>query len=290
MSDRDLIDRRTLVHAPVGRDAELTQTVLARADIPAQICQSIDDLCAEVERGAGAIVLTEEVLDRPGLRQLARALEQQAAWSDIPVLLFAGGEQSRASQRTLETLELLRNVTLLDRPMRVTALVSTLRAALRARGASTSCAMTSTPGGARQAERASRLKDSSSTLSHELRTPLNAILGWIAIVQNGRSPRAPAAPSRSSAERRPQAQIVADVLDMSRIITGACNAMESVDLADVESAIDTVRPAADAKDKPSRSRGRSDPTGARRRTAPSAGVLESALERRQVHAAGGRIR
>src|SRR5437868_7414265 len=128
MADRDLIDRRTLVHAPVGRDAALTQEVLARADLPCHICGEISGLSGELERGAGAIILTEEVLDRPGLRLLTRSLDLQPAWSDVPVLLFAGGEQSRASIRTLQTLEVLRNVTLLDRPMRLAALVSTLRA------------------------------------------------------------------------------------------------------------------------------------------------------------------
>ncbi len=104
MADRDLIDRRTLVHAPVGRDAALTQEVLNRADLPCHICGDIADLCEELEHGAGAIILTEEVLDRPGLRHLTAALDEQPAWSDVPVLLFAGGEETRASLRTLQTL------------------------------------------------------------------------------------------------------------------------------------------------------------------------------------------
>src|SRR6187551_2798337 len=119
MTDRELTDRRTLVHAPVGRDAVLTQELLARSGLACHVCLDITTLCSEFERGAGAIILTEEVLDRPGLRLLARTLDQQPAWSDVPVLLFAGGEQSLASLRTLQSLEVLRNVTLLDRPMRV---------------------------------------------------------------------------------------------------------------------------------------------------------------------------
>src|SRR6187402_2196582 len=106
MPERALIDRRTLVHAPVGRDAGLTEEVLSRADLPCHVCADIVGLSDELHRGAGAIILTEEVLDRPGLRVLARALELQPAWSDVPVLVFAGGEQSRASLRTLHTLEL----------------------------------------------------------------------------------------------------------------------------------------------------------------------------------------
>jgi hypothetical protein len=45
MAERDRIDRRTLVHAPVGRDAALTEEVLKRADLPCQICGGIAGLC-----------------------------------------------------------------------------------------------------------------------------------------------------------------------------------------------------------------------------------------------------
>jgi signal transduction histidine kinase len=255
MTERELIDRRTLVHAPVGRDAALTQDVLARAGLPCHVCPDIADLCVELERGAGAIILTEEVLERPGLRTLARALDLQPAWSDVPVLVFAGGEQSRASLRTLQTLELLRNVTLLDRPMRRAALVSTLRASLRARERQYELrdVLMALRAARDEAERANRLKDEFlATLSHELRTPLNAILGWISMLQSGQASRErlPHALGVIRRNAELQAQIVGDVLDMSRIITGRMQlAIESIEIgAIVASAIETVRPAADAKD------------------------------------------
>ena len=254
MSDRDLIDRRTLVHAPVGRDAILTRELLERAGLPCHVCIDIDSLCVEFERGAGAIILTEEVLDRPGLRQLARTLDQQPAWSDVPVLLFAGGEQSRASLRTLQTLEVLRNVTLLDRPMRLAAVLSTLRAALRARTRQYELrdVLMALRGARDEAERANRLKDEFlATLSHELRTPLNAILGWVAMLQNGQAPidRLPHALNVIRRNADLQAQIVGDVLDMSRIITGRMQlAVETLDLGGIiAGAVETVRPGAEAK-------------------------------------------
>jgi signal transduction histidine kinase len=254
MSDHDLIDRRTLVHAPVGRDADLTRELLERSDLPCHVCPDIASLCAELERGAGAIILTEEVLDRPGLRLLGRTLEQQPAWSDIPVLLFAGGEQSRASLRTLQTLEVLRNVTLLDRPMRLAAVLSTLRAALRARTRQYELrdVLMALRAARDEAERANRLKDEFlATLSHELRTPLNAILGWVSMLQNGQAPidRLPHALGVIRRNADLQAQIVGDVLDMSRIITGRMQlAVETLDLAAlIASAVETIRPGADAK-------------------------------------------
>src|SRR5829696_4138498 len=254
MPERALIDRRTLVHAPVGRDGVLTKEVLTRADLPCDICDDIVSLGDELQRGAGAIILTEEVLDRPGLRLLARALEQQPAWSDIPVLVFAGGEQSRAPLRTLQTLELLRNVTLLDRPMRLAAVISTLRAALRARERQYELrdVLMALRSARDEAERANRLKDEFlATLSHELRTPLNAILGWVSMLQNGQAPldRLPHALNVIRRNADLQAQIVGDVLDMSRIITGRMQlAIEAIDLGTIiASAIETIRPAADAK-------------------------------------------
>src|SRR3954470_12179326 len=134
MTTGDEVDElRVLIFAPVGRDAALTSELLGRASIPCHDCGSLRELCTEIERGGGAVLLTEEALDHPDLPQLATTLERQPAWSDISVLLFAGGERVRASLRTLRLLEMLRNVTLLDRPVRVAAVISTVRAALRAR-------------------------------------------------------------------------------------------------------------------------------------------------------------
>ena len=73
------------------------------------------------------------------------------------------------------------------------------------------------------AEEASRLKDEFlATLSHELRTPLNAILGWVQIVKGDALPpeRIAGARASSGATRELQAQLIEDILDVSRIISG----------------------------------------------------------------------
>jgi PAS domain S-box-containing protein len=73
------------------------------------------------------------------------------------------------------------------------------------------------------AEEASRLKDEFlATLSHELRTPLNAILGWVQMLESGELPpdRARQAIDVIARNARLQAQIIEDILDVSRIITG----------------------------------------------------------------------
>src|SRR5215470_18074773 len=101
---------RVLIFAPIGRDSSLTADLLSRAGIPCHICHSMNDVCIELARGAGAILLTEEALADPRLDDLAEALATQPAWSDISILLFAGTDRSQAALRTLHKLEVLRNV------------------------------------------------------------------------------------------------------------------------------------------------------------------------------------
>lgn len=103
-----------------------------------------------------------------------------------------------------------------------------------------------------QAEDANRLKDEFlATVSHELRTPLNAILGWSTIARQNRLDQESLNRALEVIERsaRNQNQIISDILDVSRIITGKLNlAMQSVDLAAVvRAAVDAVRPAVDVK-------------------------------------------
>jgi PAS domain S-box-containing protein len=90
-----------------------------------------------------------------------------------------------------------------------------------------------------------------ATLSHELRTPLNAILGWVQILKNGATPD-DLAQGVPIIERnvRAQAQLIEDLLDMSRIEAGKVSLdIQPVDLAEiVNTSIETLRPAAKGKD------------------------------------------
>jgi signal transduction histidine kinase/ActR/RegA family two-component response regulator len=103
-----------------------------------------------------------------------------------------------------------------------------------------------------EAERASRMKDEFlANLSHELRTPLNAILGWSQILASGSRNDADLSEGLQTIERnaRAQTQIIEDLLDMSRIISGKVRLdVQRVDLAAVvREAVATARPSADAK-------------------------------------------
>lgn len=102
------------------------------------------------------------------------------------------------------------------------------------------------------AEDANRVKDEFlTTLSHELRTPLNAILGWSSMLRSGRLNAEDSVRAIETVERsaRAQSQLIDDLLDISRIITGKLRLDIGVlDLPKViTSAVDAVRPAAEAK-------------------------------------------
>ncbi len=104
----------------------------------------------------------------------------------------------------------------------------------------------------RQAEDANRMKDEFlATLSHELRTPLNAMLGWAQVLRLGKLDSVATARALETIERnaRSQAQLIADLLDVSRIITGKLRLdLQPVELPRIiESTLDGVRPGADAK-------------------------------------------
>src|SRR5215217_2833985 len=103
-----------------------------------------------------------------------------------------------------------------------------------------------------EAERANRLKDEFlATISHELRNPLNAILGWAHMMRLGKLNEANTERAVETIYRnaKSQTQLVADLLDVSRIISGKLRLdVRTVDLISiVNAAIDSIRPAAEAK-------------------------------------------
>ncbi len=104
-----------------------------------------------------------------------------------------------------------------------------------------------------EAEEASRLKEEFlATVSHELRTPLNAVVGWSRLVRSGQLDKDGTTHALEVIERNASAQrqIIEDLLDVSRIITGKLRInTQRVDLLLViHAAIDAVRPAAEAKE------------------------------------------
>jgi signal transduction histidine kinase/CheY-like chemotaxis protein len=104
-----------------------------------------------------------------------------------------------------------------------------------------------------EAERANRLKDDFlATVSHELRTPLTAMLGWVQLLRAGQittEERRARALETIERNARAQSQLVEDLLDVSRIMSGKLQLhVEAVEVAAVvEAALESARPAADVK-------------------------------------------
>jgi signal transduction histidine kinase/ActR/RegA family two-component response regulator len=245
---------RVLVRAPLGRDATLTGQVLVRASIAHVLCLTLHDLALAFTAGAGVLLLTEEALDEAGLDELTRAIDEQPPWSDIPVLLLAGSERRRVGMRTLQRARRLGNVTVLERPIRMPAMVSTVESALRSRSRQYELreVLVALHEAREHADASNRVKDEFlATLSHELRTPLNAMLGWASMLRRGHVHGPLVARAHEIIERNARAQhsLVADLLDVSRIITGklALNPSPAAVVPLLMAAIDTVASMAEAK-------------------------------------------
>ena len=238
-------EERVLVLAPLGRDAALACQILADESISSSACRDMTELCGELLVGVGAALLTEEALNAPDLERLLETLERQELWSDLPLILFASTKES--ARFFLNTIGPRLNLTILERPINIAILISVLGSALRARRRQYQMRDLLL-----KLEAANRAKDEFlANVSHELRTPLNAMMGWAGMLYSGKLDE----PTRTHAleviqrNTKLQAQLIDDLLDISRIISGKLRLdVQVVDLMlIVQAAVDVVRPAADAK-------------------------------------------
>ena len=133
MSDAEaqLLERRVLALGASGKDAVLIKSVLADAGISCSFYSSAAELARELQTGAGALVVTEEAVLGGAQSVLVEFVRGQPKWSELPVLILTTRDSNSPS--VVQFMELLGNVTLIERPMRITVLVSAVRAALRAR-------------------------------------------------------------------------------------------------------------------------------------------------------------
>ncbi len=125
------IEQRILVLAPTSKDATLTQEILARAGVSCIICNDLAQICSQLDQGAAAVLLAEEQIGDYRQDCLVDWLRRQSPWSDVPILLLA--RRGADSAAVAEAIGVLGNVTVLERPTRVAALVSAVQAARRAR-------------------------------------------------------------------------------------------------------------------------------------------------------------
>lgn len=123
-----------LIVAPLGKDAPLAISVLAQAGIAAESCAGIVEAAAALNDQTNALLLAEEALETKQLPVLLKALSDQPAWSDIPIVILASiAGSERMSLRAVDIFGPAGNVTLLERPLHGVTLVSAMKVALRAR-------------------------------------------------------------------------------------------------------------------------------------------------------------
>ena len=125
---------RVVVLAPLGRDAPVASKILADARIVSTICNDLCGLVDELNAGAAAAVITDDALAGADLRSINAWLGGQPSWSDFPfvVLTRQGGSVER-NPNASRLMDILGNVSFLERPFHPTTLVSVVKSALRGR-------------------------------------------------------------------------------------------------------------------------------------------------------------
>src|SRR5687768_2893294 len=216
-------EEAVLILAPTAKDAAITRKILEQAGVDCALCRDIGELCAGIGGGAGIAVLAEEALTHQTLDLLRLAIRRQPAWSDFPLLILT--EEGAASEMVLRTLETLGNVTLLERPVRVPALVSAVRAGLRARRRQYQIRdylreSDRTSEALREAD--TRKDECLAILAHELRSPLAPMRSGLEAMRLRPQDREAAGWARAMMERQvaQMVRLIDDLLDLSRVSRG----------------------------------------------------------------------
>ena len=208
------MDQRALVWA-VGRDGPLTCGFLAEAGFQAHPCRSLAELCTELARAAGVVIVAGELLSSEAVGQLRACLAEQPPWSDIPFLVVAGPADERFGP--VPRFDDLGSVSVLHRPLSLDTLASSVGAALRARRRQYEVRDL-----LQQREEAERRREEFlAMLAHELRNPRAPIRTGLQVLRLTDSPDTTAR-THAIIERQVGnlSRLVDDLLDVSRITRG----------------------------------------------------------------------
>jgi PAS domain S-box-containing protein len=123
-----------LVHTPLGRDAQIAASLLQEAGINTRVAPDFANLVASLDDDVGFVIITEEALRSADLRGISAWLEHQPSWSDLPFIILTnrgGGPERNPTAARL--LDVLGNVSFIERPFHATTFVSVARSAMRGR-------------------------------------------------------------------------------------------------------------------------------------------------------------
>lgn len=231
---------RVLLKLITARDTAIVVALLARSGIVALPCETAASLAVEIQTGAGALVMAEEFLEDPGLSRVMGSLQSQPPWSDLPIIVVA-----RSGIDTFviaEAIQQLGNATVVERPMRVSSLVSAVRSALTAR--KRQYQLRSTLHGLREADQ--KKTEFLATLAHELRNPLAPLRTALAILSNPDTTPEKLRTLHAMMDRQVthMVRLIDDLMEVSRITRGKIALrLETMDLLGVlRDAIEVNRP------------------------------------------------
>jgi len=239
------LDTRVLVLTPTPKDFELLSGIFARHFIEGWSCPSLENACAELSIGAGALLVAEEALVND--IALTHWLHRQPPWSDLPILVLVrpGTDSTEMAAATRR----LGNVTILERPTRVAALVSAVQSALRARDRQYQIRdhLIEQQRSAAQLRANDQRKDEFlAILAHELRNPLAPISNGLQILNLAYEKDIETAAVRQMMARQlaNMKRLVDDLLEVSRVTRGELELrLERAELsAIIKSAIEASQP------------------------------------------------
>jgi signal transduction histidine kinase/ActR/RegA family two-component response regulator len=235
------------------RDAEVSEALLRRAGLMCTVCPDIRTLVAEARRSVGTLLLTDYAFHDPDISELVALRAEQKPWSDIPaVLLCRAGHGSAVADEIIASMH---NVTVLERPTSIRTLISSLKAALRAR--ERQYEMREQFNDLQASEKAlkkvsdalldaNRRKDEFlAMLAHELRNPLAPIRNASEVLSRQiADPKLQQVVSMVRRQLTHLTRLVDDLLDMSRITEGRIELRRAaVDIAAIiAQARETVEP------------------------------------------------
>jgi signal transduction histidine kinase len=208
------MSEQVLVLAPSRADGELCRRLLDEAGLVNEICADVAALRAALERPVAVLVVTEESLETPAAACIQDYLAKQPAWSAVPVIVVTG-PQAKRRLGALDDRDARGHVTLLERPIRRTAFIGTLRLALQGRQQQYRIRDLLTE----RSESDRRRDQLLARIGHELRNPLAVIVISADVLETlpQDSEQARFCRSAIGAQARQMTRLLDDLSDVSRI-------------------------------------------------------------------------